>query len=77
MNITPETLTIIMCVIIGIAVLFGLYKLATSSISERSVLKTGTSGSNGRQVIKAILAIIIAIAAIVGAIALYEYFTSI
>lgn len=73
---TPDTVIIVTSIIIGIAVIFGIYKLTTSSLNERSVLKTGTKSSNSRQIIKAILSIIIAIAAIVGAITLFRIFTS-
>lgn len=42
---------------LGIILLFGIYKLATSSLHERSVLKTGTESMNRRQTIKIFLTI--------------------
>lgn len=73
---TPDTIIIVTSIIIGIAVIFGIYKLATSDLSERSVLKPGTSSSNGRHTIKAILAIFISILLFLAFFVTYRIFTA-
>lgn len=63
-----------MGICLGIVLLFGIYKLATHSFSERSVLKSGTEVTNRRQTLKIILTILFTILLFVGLYFGWEYF---
>lgn len=56
-----NTVIIILAIILGGILLFGLYKLATSNISQRSILKPDTAVAKRRQTIKTFLTIFFSI----------------
>lgn len=59
---------------VGIALLFGIYKLATSHLNASSTLRPGTRGSNGQQTAKAIFTVIISILVFVALFIAWQYF---
>lgn len=56
-----NTIIVILAIILGRILLFGLYKLATSNISQRSILKPDTAVAKRRQTIKTFLTIFFSI----------------
>lgn len=60
---------------LGIIIIFGIYKLATSSLHERNLLKTGTPHQSGRQALKTFLLILLTILLFIALYATYELFT--
>lgn len=70
-----DTLMIVLGLLLGVVLLFGIYKLATAHLNERSTLKP-SSETAPRQTAKAILTIIISILLFIGFLAAYHYFTT-
>lgn len=71
-----DTLIIVMSIGLGLILLFGIYKLATSSLHERSVLKPGTDTADRRQTLKAFLAILFSILLFLTLFVTWRIFTS-
>lgn len=71
-----NTIIIVMGICLGIILLFGIYKLATSSLSERSVLKSGTQTTNRRQTAKIFLTIFFTILLFLALYVTWEIFTA-
>lgn len=71
-----DTLIIVMGIGLGLVLLFGIYKLATSSLHERSVLKPGTDAADRRQTLKAFLAIFFSILLFLALFVTWRIFTS-
>lgn len=70
-----DTLIIVLGILLGIVLIFGIYKLATAHLQERSSLKP-SSETAPRQALKTIFTIIISIALLLAFIFGFRYFTS-
>ncbi len=71
-----NTVIIVMAVALGIVLIFGIYKLATGSLSEHSALKTGTPAMNRRQILKTVLTILFTILLFLALFVTWHIFTS-
>ncbi len=72
---TTNTVLILMGIGLGIVILFGIYKLATSNLHERSTLKPGTSTNNHASLVKTIVAIVFTILLFIALYIAYEILT--
>lgn len=70
-----NTIIIILAILLGVILLFGLYKLATSGLSQRSVLKPGTEVAKRRQTLKLFLTIFFSILLLLALYVTWELFT--
>lgn len=70
-----NTIIIILAIILGVILLFGIYKLATSSLSQRSVLRPGTDIAKRRQTIKLFLTIFFSILLLLALYVTWEIFS--
>ncbi len=61
---------------LGIVIIFGIYKLATSSLHEKSVFKPGTTDSNNRQALKTVITIFLSILVFLALYVTYQIFMS-
>lgn len=59
---------------LGIVIIFGIYKIATSNLHERNLLKTGTPEHSSRQTLKTIIAILLTILLFIALYVTYEMF---
>lgn len=70
-----DTLVTVLGILLGVTLLFGVYKLATAHLRERSSLKP-SSETAPRQAIKATFTIIVSIILIITIIFAFRYFTA-
>lgn len=70
-----NTIIIILAIILGVILLFGIYKLATSSLSQRSVLRPSTDIAKRRQTIKLFLTIFFSILLLLALYVTWEIFS--
>lgn len=70
-----NTLLIILGILLGIVLIYGVYKLATARFRENSSLKP-SSETTPRRTIQTIFTILISIILIIAVIFAYRYFTT-
>lgn len=59
---------------LGIVLLFGIYKLATSRLNASSTLRSGTRRSNSQQTLKAVLTILFSILVFIALFVTWQIF---
>ena len=71
-----QGIVIAMGISLGLVLIYGIYRLATSRLHEKSVFKPGTATANGRQTAKTVFTIIGSILVFAALILAWQFFTS-
>lgn len=71
-----QGIVIAMGIGLGLVLIYGVYRLATSRLHEKNVFKPGTTAANGRQTAKTIFTIIGTILIFVALIFAWQFFTN-